>query len=92
MFARILIHLYRYFLRLAAYYEARADGIALATQDGKKIYDKLPEKLPELFDALSPDGVDLGKPNSPVNDITESAIKIAKASAELAGKLKSTKG
>ena len=82
--AKIFVNLYRYFLRLAAYYEARADGIALLTLDNSPINGRLPRNLNELFAALSPDTVDLGTPpNAPMGEILEAATRVAKASAEL---------
>jgi hypothetical protein len=87
--AKIFVNLYRYYLRLSAFYEARADGIALAAMDEARVRAKLPDKLNDLFDSLSPDEVDMGAPpKSPAMEVAEAASKVAKASADLAAKVK----
>lgn len=67
-----LVNLYRYNMRLAAYYDARADALAL--------FQLTDLGLPELILALSPDGMDFGKmPRSP----TDHAVELAKAMLEV---------
>ena len=84
---QIFINLYRYFLRLAAYYEARADGISLIVANDNALNSRLPENLTNLFVSLSPDTVELGNPpNSPVNEVAESAAKLAQAAASMVKK------
>ena len=83
---KVLINLYRYFLRLAAYYRGRADGLALVTAVDGNVGTKLPDKLPELFTALSPDSLDLGpNPKTPIGEATDAAIKLIEAARKMSG-------
>lgn len=86
---RILINLYRYFLRLASFYEGRADGLALmlANDDIVKLY--LPKDLSLIFKAVSPDDHDLAAtPKTPVNEVLSSANEITRAAADIVKKAK----
>ena len=68
-FSSVLINLYRYCIRLSAYYHARADALELLSEDIDC------ERFNLLTDALSPESYDLGKiPKSPMDQ----AIEIAK--------------
>ncbi|NOD88232.1 MULTISPECIES: hypothetical protein [unclassified Ruegeria] len=87
---RILINLYRYFLRLSAYYDARADGLALARAPGEGLKERMPENIAEVFGALSPDLVDLGAPvKSPMTEVVDAATKLADAAARAVSSKKS---
>lgn len=55
---QILIRLYRYDTRLAAYYDARANAIELHMHDTTLPFDK-------IINLLSPDLYDIGSPKSP---------------------------
>ena len=55
-FVSILINLYRYDMRLAAYYDARADALRLCGSDLDI------DVFTELTSSLSPDLHDIGKP------------------------------
>ncbi len=85
---RILTNLYRYFLRLSAYYDARADGLALARAPGEGVKERMPDNVADIFSALSPDLVDLGtSPKGPTTEVVEAATKLAEAAARtVAGK------
>jgi len=68
-FANVLINLYRYCLRLSAYYHARADALELLELEVDC------DKFNSLTDLLSPESYDLGKaPKSPLDQ----AVEIAK--------------
>lgn len=68
---QILINFYRYNLRLAAFYESRADAISL-------LGDNSPEDLGLMVASLSPDSIDLGKPPKfPSQEVVELAKSIA---------------
>lgn len=72
--AQALINLYRYALRLSAFYRSRAFMMVLTDGD--------PSKLQEAAKTLSADHVSLGKePKSPINEVT----KILAAAAKLKG-------
>ena len=71
--AQILIGFYRYNLKLAAFYDARADAIELL--DGGSLED-----LPALVATLSADQIDMGKsPNTP----TEETARLLEALVEI---------
>ncbi len=55
-FASILVNLYRYSIRLSAYYDARADAVHLV-QDKVDVYT-----YSRYIEHLSPDELDVGKP------------------------------
>ena len=81
---QLMINLSRYFTRLSAYYNARADGIALILSDNDLLKGKLPNEITAIFSSLSPDLVDFGKtPNTPFGEITEAARKLAEAAANI---------
>lgn len=66
--AKVLINFYRYNLRLAAFYNSRADAIELLGDDDLK-------GLRQLVSSLSTEQIELDKlPDTPTDDI----IKIAK--------------
>ena len=52
-FVQILVNLYRYNIRLAGFYEARADALTLA---------QTPVSFHELIEDLAPDELDFGRP------------------------------
>jgi hypothetical protein len=84
--AQILITLYRYSTRVAAFYEARADALQIASE-----VDAL--SLKDLVDALSADKVDFGKspvpPSQMVFDAVKSALeKAAEVGVETARKIR----
>ncbi|PCH86419.1 MAG: hypothetical protein COB88_07940 [Flavobacteriales bacterium] len=69
---QILINLYRYNMRMHAYYNAIADAIELHETDGNT------EKLSDLVETLSTKDIDFGKKvESPTKDIIEMAKTIA---------------
>ena len=69
--AQVLINFYRYNLRLAAFYESRADAIELL---GAKSLDN----LAPIVASLSPEVIDLGKvPKTPTQEITELAKSLS---------------
>lgn len=85
--AKILINLYRYFLRLSAFYEARADGLALILANNDSLSPHLPTALSDLFAAFSPDSLDLGAaPKTPVGEVADAAATLANAASQLAKK------
>lgn len=69
-FVTILVNLYRYSVRLAAFYHARADALMMYRM-------KLaPDKFGKLASALSPDDHDIGKaPKMPTDYVMEIAKK-----------------
>jgi hypothetical protein len=67
---QILITLYRYSTRVAAFYEARADALQIASEvDGLSLKD--------LVDALSADKVDFGKAPVPPSQMIINALQSA---------------
>ena len=67
---QVLINFYRYSLRLAAFYESRADAIEL-------LDDSSLESLGSIVTCLSPDLIDFGKaPNTPTQEILELAKSV----------------
>jgi hypothetical protein len=67
---QILITLYRYSTRVAAFYEARADALQIASEvDGLSLKD--------LVDALSADKVDFGKAPIPPSQMIFDAVRAA---------------
>ena len=79
-FVAILVNLYRYAIRLSAYYDARADALVFI---GLKVS---PEAFERHVFALSPDSHDIGKPpklpTEHVVDIAKSAISKASSSTD----------
>ena len=73
---QVFISLYRYNMRLAAYYEARADALILTKVLGTPVVD--------LVERLTPESVDFGKMPTPSagGHVTE----IWKAAAQISGK------
>ena len=73
----ILVNLYRYNTRLAAFYEGRADALWIA--------DMFPEmRLDELVATLAPDGMDYGRmPKSPADQAVALAREIVNAGKQL---------
>ena len=69
-FVSLLVNLYRYNIRLSAYYDARADALELI----RLAID--PDAFEKYVSSLSPDTHDLGKPPKLP---TEHAIDLAKA-------------
>lgn len=68
-FVGILVNLYRYSMRLAAFYDARGDALALMGSEAD------PERLEAFVRSMAPDGLDFGRaPQSP----SEQAVDIAK--------------
>jgi hypothetical protein len=60
---QILVSLYRYNMRLAAFYFARADGLVLLS--------RMPSNLGTLVNIVSPDKIDFGKPpKTPAEEAT----------------------
>ena len=76
-FVGILVNLYRYNIRLAGYYDARADGLELIDLGvDETIFAK-------LVSSVSPEHYDFGKtPLSPA----EHAVELAKTITEKTGK------
>ena len=73
---QILVSLYRYNIRLAAYYDARADGFELMA------VEKL-EDIEAVIRILSPENIDFGKqPTSPASH----AVELAKEVLSIKGK------
>ena len=68
-FLQLLVSLYRYNMRLAAYYDARGDALFFAAQDK-------PDGLDALTEIFSPDGVDYRR--SP-NVATKQIIEVVKS-------------
>ncbi len=69
-FVSILVNLYRYNIRLSAYYDARADALELIDLKIK------PDVYEKYVSSLSPDMLDIGKPPKLP---TEHAVDLAKA-------------
>ena len=77
---QILTSLYRYNIRLAAYYDARADGLEIIGTDSGEIFEN-------IVRALSPETIDFGKgPTSPAGH----AVELAKEVLSLKGKIEKT--
>jgi cbb3-type cytochrome oxidase subunit 3 len=78
-FVTILVSLYRYSMRMAAFYDSRADSLMLLLAWG----DSAPGKIQDLdgaVKAISPDTYDFGKPpKNPVDQSIELAAKILDA-------------
>lgn len=73
---QILVSMYRYNIRLAAYYDARADGLELAI-------DASVEEIDKIIRSLSPENIDFAKvPNSP----SVHAVELAKEIVSIKGK------
>ena len=71
LIVQIFVRLYQYNVKLAAFYDARADALLLAPSLGKLKHEM---RYNELVDALSPDGVDFGKaPKTMVDQAAELA-------------------
>ena len=80
---QIAVHLYRYNSRLAGYYQARGDAIALIRADsGGKATGVEDVKLPDVVAALSPDGVAFDKASPPTQHLAD----IAKSSISRTGR------
>ena len=61
---QLLVNLYRYNMRLAAYYSARADALVLSFSERHDLW--------RLIDAFSPDSLDFGRaPKSPTQQIAD---------------------
>ena len=61
---QVLVNLYRYTMRLSAYYLSQADAFLLAGEDSKALMELLP--------ALSPAQVDFGKPpTTPMGEVSK---------------------
>jgi hypothetical protein len=69
-FSSIMVNLYRYNIRLSAYYDARADALILGGASAR------PEEFERYVLALSPDRLDIGKPPRLP---TEYVVDLAKA-------------
>jgi hypothetical protein len=69
---QILINLYRYNIRLSAFFDARADALELfGDRDLEAVH------LPDLINSLSPDNLDFGKgPQSPAQQAIDLAREI----------------
>ena len=66
---RILVPLYRYNVRLASYYDARADALELTSLSNNEVDYELFEKLTSI---LSPDGIDFSEgPASPTQEVLD---------------------
>jgi hypothetical protein len=76
---QILVSLYRYNMRLSAYYDARADALELAAgADGRTSL----KQFQAACEIIAPDRIDFGRePKSPVANVTE-LLKAALAVAE----------
>ncbi|MBN3762027.1 hypothetical protein [Burkholderia sp. Ac-20365] len=78
---QILVTMYRYSIRLAAFYDARADILQLSPP-----FDSV--QFAEIVSALSPDGLDFGRePKSPAQyaiDLAKEVIKGSRPSTESA--------
>ena len=70
---KILVPLYRYNIKLASYYDARADVLELIGPGLRE--DKAYDTLAKLTSALTPEGIDFG---SPPPSPTDQAIELAK--------------
>jgi hypothetical protein len=79
-FVSILVNLYRYNIRLSAYYDARADALSLIEGPIQQ------SAFEKLVQTLSPDHHDVGRPPKLP---TEYAVDIAKSLAGKIGKKES---
>ncbi len=71
LIVQIFVRLYQYNVKLAAFYDARADALLLEPALGKMKHEM---RYNELVDALSPDSVDFGKtPKTMVDQAAELA-------------------
>ena len=70
---KILVPLYRYNIKLASYYDARADVLELVVMGFSE--DKAYDTFAKLTPALTPEGIDFG---SPPSSPTDQAIELAK--------------
>lgn len=85
-FVQILVNIYRYSSRLAAFYNSRADSIRLLQLDSSSSIDA--ERLDAIVRSLEPHGVEFaasaGAPTAPFPElarITEGVIELAKDKA-----------
>ncbi len=77
---QIMVNLYRYTTRLAAFYQARGDALLLADTVGDSKGDQARLPLDELVKALSPDNLDFGKsPAPPTQQLVDFLRDAAKA-------------
>ena len=66
----ILLNLYRYTMRMSAYYESRAESLSLMTEFG----DAEAKRFQMFVDALAAERVDFGKqPTTPIEQVMEAA-------------------
>jgi hypothetical protein len=72
---QILVASYRYSIRLASFYDARADALEAARDCNPP-----PAGHQEYFALMSPDGLDFGKsPKGPLQDVLAEAVKLVQA-------------
>jgi hypothetical protein len=77
----VLLNVFRYIMRLAAYHEARADAIILAMETGTLHA----ENFAEFVSSLNAEKIEFGKePTTPL----ENAVELIKAVGEAAKKTK----
>ena len=76
--AQVLINFYRYNLRLAAFYDSRADALELLADGNIK-------RLALLVSAFSADQIELGgAPKTPTQEVVDAAGAIASVSSKKA--------
>jgi len=77
---QIMVNLFRYNTRLAAFYQARADAIELLAISNVSLGTSLNATIAEIAAALSPDNVDFGKaPTPPSQQVIEMLGDAAKS-------------
>ena len=79
---QILVNLYRYNMRLSAFYDARADALVLLTVSGNAPKAIRDGSITHLAVGLSPEALDFGQsPQTPIQsalDLAKEVIKAAK--------------
>ena len=82
---QILVNLFRYGTRLAAFYEARADALRIVLPKNSEDPSEIEvDKYCQLIGVMAPDSLDFGKsPKSPVDSAVEIARQIVSARKSL---------
>jgi hypothetical protein len=76
---QVLVNLYRYNMRLAAFHDARAHALTIALASGQSPASWLPD-FRDLAATLSPSEVDFGRaPNVPAKDLVDLTREVVRA-------------
>lgn len=87
---QLMVNLYRYATRLAAFYKARGDAILLIQVSGASVKEATSLSFDALATSLSPDSVDFGKspatPNQDLLALVRGALRDSGKQQEVTGK------